>query len=113
MTEPVELLVAGLAAARLTRLVTTDVVSASVRDRIVREAYLARDGRADHTADGLWADLAQLDGEAAPKLATLITCRWCVSVWVAVAVVVARRTRIGRTIVEIAAVAQLAGAVNG
>lgn len=86
---------------RLTRLATEDVITAPLRDRVVEYAYdRARRrsyataefeaGRFDPSVPGAWSELAQ-DDEAAPKLATLVTCRWCASVWVAAGVVAVRR----------------------
>ena len=43
----------------------------------------------DEPAAG-WADWAMSDATA-PRLATLLTCRWCASVYVGLAVVAARR----------------------
>ncbi len=95
------LLLDALAAYRLTRLATADTILSGPRDKLVRDAY-ARDGRlaeatelADdegvHLAEpGGWAELAPLDPKA-PKLATLVTCRWCAGMWVSLGVVAARR----------------------
>lgn len=89
----IALLLDALAAHRLTRLVTADVITAPVRDRIIEWAY-DRDGAteevlADADAYG-WTDAAINDDDP-PKLATLVTCRWCAGVWIAVGVVLARR----------------------
>jgi hypothetical protein len=83
----------ALAAHRLTRLVTADVITQELRDRIVGWAY-RRDGRlgwrgADVPLNG-WSEYAEADPDA-PKLATLLTCRWCASVYVGALVVTLRR----------------------
>lgn len=54
--DPLALLVAALAVYRLTRLVVADELTAPLRDRVV-----GRGGR----------------------LAYLVTCPWCISVWIA------------------------------
>lgn len=72
----------ALAAHRATRLVTADVITKPVRDRIVKGSYV-RAGvyRWDEPGpvEG-WSEHAE-DDEDAPKLAVLVTCRWCASVW--------------------------------
>lgn len=93
------------AAYRLTRLVSADVITGPIRGRIVRDAY-RRQAQREHTtlservgqAAGKmrwseWDDLAISEGDAAPKLATLVTCRWCAGFYVSVFVVLARRYR--------------------
>lgn len=91
----------GLAAYRLTRLVTADVILAGWRDKVVFEAYRKGGdvGRVEAVAEaedidlrepGAWSDAAQVDPYA-PELATLVTCRWCAGMWVSLGVVAARR----------------------
>lgn len=91
-----ELVVDALATYRLTRLVTADTILHGPRDRIVEAAY-AGVGRAEYVrsqyapdAPGDWSEIPPGDPYA-PKLASLVTCRWCSGVWVAVAVVALRR----------------------
>lgn len=89
----------ALATYRLTRLVTADVVLDGPRDQLVRWAY-RRAGRANEVWEaeaelgpvtpGQWAGLAMADDNP-PKLATLVTCRWCAGMWIALGVVAARR----------------------
>lgn len=55
----------ALAVARITGLVTTDEITSAPRDSILRRL---RDTSAAHRA-----------------LATLITCQWCASIWIAAA----------------------------
>lgn len=75
----------ALAVYRLTRLVVEDVLTEPLREKIIGAAYRVRYGPGhgieDHHA-------GRLDE---PKIATLITCPWCASVWVAAGVVVVRR----------------------
>lgn len=75
----------ALAAYRLTRLVTTDVVTTPVRDAVIRWAYR------DHPPAG-WAltptERVALDDDP-PPVAKLVTCSWCAGVWVGAGVVVA------------------------
>src|SRR3954451_17071979 len=75
-----------LATYRLTRLVTADVISEPMR-----LAFLRRVG--GQPPDGAEAPTAQKIVEVIappPRLATLITCRWCAGVWIAGGVTVAR-----------------------
>lgn len=78
------LLVDGLAAARLTRLVTRDLVTAPVRD-------WAWENRHDRAYE-------------------FLTCRWCVGMWAGLGVVAARRLapRVWGPVGESLAVAMLA-----
>ena len=83
-------MVDALAAYRLTRLVTADTITEPPRDQLVKWAY-GHAGVADRKhPDVSWSELAMADDEA-PKLATLVTCRWCTGVYVAIGVTVARR----------------------
>lgn len=85
----------ALAVYRLTRLATADVITQPIRDEVVCFAYVARDGDRATTerkrTDGRsWTEIA-MDDPDAPKLATLVTCRWCAGVWISLAAVLARR----------------------
>lgn len=95
-----ELLVDALACYRLTRLATADTIFDEPRGLVVRWAYEAHHTQGDlrdaMAAKGLDADrlahwplFAQQDDDT-PKLATLVTCRWCAGVWCAAAVLAAR-----------------------
>lgn len=99
-----EAVVFGLAAHRATRLVTKDDITEKIRDGIVEKAYDRRAvrfaevcGVVDHGQDALtvarafsgsppgepeggWSLFAEHDNDA-PALATLVTCRWCASIW--------------------------------
>lgn len=88
-----ELVVDALAVHRLTRLVTEDVITQPARAVVIRWAYrmwsgnpTALEGMSDVDVDDL-----PLNDDEAPKVADLIKCRWCTSVWIAGFVVVARR----------------------
>ena len=84
------LLIDAFAGYRLTKLVTSDVITAGIRDRFIAHAY-ARARRPDIPAEGeTWTDQAMEDADA-PKQATLFTCRWCAGMWIAFGVVAARR----------------------
>lgn len=96
----IETLIDVLATFRLTRLVTTDTITAEVRDGVIEAAYRA-DGAYEHVASrhlgednhpGAWADYVT-SGEDLdpPKIATLVTCPWCAGMWVALLVVALRR----------------------
>lgn len=94
----------ALAAYRLTKLVTDDTITAGPRAKIIESAYRSQAIR-EHTtlSDRIgrplssmkrpadWDDLAIGEGECAPKLATLITCRWCAGFYCSLFVVVARK----------------------
>jgi hypothetical protein len=97
----IPLLLDGLAAYRLTRLVTADTILDGPRDAVVRLAYgmsgSTESARKTSEAHGIyvdysgaWAEVAQQDPNA-PKLATLVTCRWCSGMYVSLLVVAARR----------------------
>src|SRR4051812_28578715 len=83
----VDLVVDALATYRLTRLATADVISEPVRRSIVGRT-LGWSGRdvddAGPSAEAVVGDLSD-----PPKLAQLVTCRWCAGVWIAGGVVVA------------------------
>jgi hypothetical protein len=84
------LLIDAFAGYRLTKLVTSDVITSGIRDRFIAHAY-ARAHRSDTPAEGeTWTDQAMEDRQA-PKPATLFTCRWCAGMWIAFGVVAARR----------------------
>lgn len=86
----------AIATYRLTKLVTDDTITQPVRDTLIELAY-EWDGRGTWARDtfrpeieGDWQDVVAAD-EQPPKLATLLTCRWCAGMWVAAFVVLARR----------------------
>jgi hypothetical protein len=89
VTPGADLAVDLLATHRLVRLATADVLTQGPRDRLVGWLY-RRHGDTDGTPASGWADYAEVDPDA-PKLATLVTCRWCAGVWVAFGVVAARK----------------------
>jgi hypothetical protein len=74
----------ALATYRLTRLATADIISEPVRLAVVRSTG-APVPDADLTAREIVDEL-----DDPPKLATLVTCRWCAGLWIAGAVTVAR-----------------------
>lgn len=79
-----------LAAARLTRLVTTDTITAPLREKLIRWAYRSRpEMTPSWAATDQWAELARADDEA-PWPAKLVICDWCAGVWVGFGVAVAR-----------------------
>lgn len=85
----------AVAAYRLTRLVAADTITRPLRVRVIRWAY-KHDGQdlAEYLdqSESMLDDFAAHDDEA-PKLAALVTCRWCVGVYVGFAVMVAHRGR--------------------
>lgn len=88
-----QLATAGLASARLARLVSEDTLTAPARDRLVVTTM------SPSPTTAAAADLAL----------TAIECPWCVTVWSSAVVAVVARTRPGRTLVGILAIAELAG----
>ncbi len=101
----IPLLLDFLSAYRITRLITADTILDGPRDALVLHAYrltipngsdparvrpIADKHGIDLTAPGGWSELAQVDPNA-PKLATLITCRFCAGFWCSALVVIARR----------------------
>ena len=90
----------AVAAYRLTKLATDDVITQPAREAAIHHIY-ARAGRyvtACQLQEALsigvddpdrWQATALSDPDP-PKLATLLTCRWCAGVWVAAGVTVAR-----------------------
>lgn len=94
----------ALAAYRITRLVTKDTITEDLRGRVVRWAYRRAGPRVYEMAADLlkgtpgldpqrasdWPEIVEVDDEP-PKLATLVTCPYCVGVYVGFAVLAARR----------------------
>ena len=80
------LLVDALATYRLTRLATADVISEPVRMALLRKTGAEPAPRAeDPTAQEVVESM-----QDPPRLATLITCRWCAGIWIAGGVTTAR-----------------------
>jgi hypothetical protein len=85
----IDLVIDALATYRLTRLATVDAIGEPLRQSIVRRALGTDvDGAGD---EGPSAQELVEDHSDPPRIATLVTCRWCASVWIAVGVVGARR----------------------
>jgi hypothetical protein len=75
-----------LATYRLTRLATADVISEPVRMAMVRRTgAVPPPGEDDPTAQEVVESM-----QDPPRLATLLTCRWCAGIWIAAAVTTAR-----------------------
>ncbi len=75
-----------LATYRLTRLATADVISEPARMAVLRHVGAEPPpGEEDPTAQEVVESL-----DDPPRLATLITCRWCAGVWIAAGVTAAR-----------------------
>ena len=82
----IELVIDGLATYRLTRLATADVISEPARMAVLRKVGAEpAPGADDPTAQEVVESM-----EEPPRLATLVTCRWCAGVWIAATVSVAR-----------------------
>lgn len=90
----IDLAIDALAVYRLTKLVVDDELTIELRDAAVCFAYASDTGapsrRPESNHPGAWAEMVTDDPDP-PKLATLVTCPWCAGVWVAFAVVAARR----------------------
>ncbi len=75
-----------LATYRLTRLATADVISEPARMAVLKRVGAEPPpGEDDPTAQELVDSL-----DDPPRLATLVTCRWCAGVWIAAGVTAAR-----------------------
>ena len=75
-----------LATYRLTRLATADVISEPIRMAVLRKAGAEPPpGQEDPTAQEVVESL-----QDPPRLATLVTCRWCAGIWIAAGVTSAR-----------------------
>ncbi len=80
------LLVDALATYRLTRLATADVISEPARQAVLRRVGAEPPPELDDpTAQQVVESLKD-----PPRLATLVTCRWCAGIWIAAAVTAAR-----------------------
>jgi hypothetical protein len=87
--DPLVLLTDVLATYRLTRLATVDVIAEPARRAVLRRtAALPADATVEE--DPRVAQDVVEDLEEPPRLATLVTCRWCAGVWIAAGVSVAR-----------------------
>ena len=77
-----------LATYRLTRLATADVISEPARMAVLRRVGAEPPpGEDDPTAQEVVESL-----QDPPRLATLVTCRWCAGMWIAAGVTAARLT---------------------
>lgn len=111
----------ALAAYRLTRLVTADTLTEPLRRRFIAWTF-ARSGQQLRVDDATGETVAEAlhvapinHGQQVPKLATLITCRWCAGVYVCVGVVIARRRfpRLWQPVAEAAALSAAAALLAG
>jgi hypothetical protein len=76
----------ALATYRLTRLATMDVISEPIRMALLRKTGAEPPpGAEDPTAQEIVESI-----QDPPRVATLITCRWCAGMWIAAGVTVAR-----------------------
>jgi hypothetical protein len=81
------LLVDVLATYRLTRLVTADVIAEPARRAVLHRVGAEQPSELeDATAQEIVDSLKR-----PPRLATLVTCRWCAGIWIAAGVTIARR----------------------
>jgi hypothetical protein len=77
-----------LATYRLTRLATADVISEPARMAVLRRVGAEPPpGEEDPTAQDVVDSMKD-----PPRLATLVTCRWCAGMWIAAGVTAARLT---------------------
>lgn len=89
------LLLDCLAGYRLTRLVTADTITEPARAAWIEAAYVGQDCYQEARAlveqdGGSWDEVVQNDPHP-PRLAELVTCRWCAGMWIGLGVVLARR----------------------
>lgn len=96
------LLVDAVAVYRLTKLITDDSLTQPLRDRIIEAGYIGegRGERAKASAQQRWGTDDWQEGDwqrvveedaLPPKVAVLVTCRWCAGMWVSLGVVATRR----------------------
>jgi hypothetical protein len=99
----------ALSVYRLTRLATRDELTRPLREKYL-EPLLALDTVRDVPGE-LLPDDPTPRGVVIARLAYLATCPWCLSVWLAAAVTVARRTLPDRwaPVADLLAAAALAG----
>jgi hypothetical protein len=90
-----DMVVDVLAAYRLTRLATADIISEPARQTAVTRLLRGSDHVPEMDHDQTAEQLVEAVKDP-PKLARLITCRWCAGVWIAGAVVAARTLVPGR-----------------
>lgn len=92
----IDVVLDALAVYRLTRLVTADTITQTMRDMVIADEYdrrgdtlaaIERVGGVEYPGD--WQAAVEADPDP-PKVATLVTCRWCAGMWVALAVTVLR-----------------------
>lgn len=93
---PEELAVDVFAVHRLTRLVTMDTLTEAPRRAVVAASFRragleldVQDESGETVAEAVGR--ATFEGVKIPKAATLVTCRWCASVWIVAGVLVARQ----------------------
>lgn len=123
--------VEGLAAYRVTRLVTRDTITKRLREHVLSYIYAGKPdvrqhivvGHAGHPAEWVPGEKIEFDSlvdrvewerDDAPKLAVLLLCPWCVGVWVGFGVMVLRRVmpRVWSPIAEGLALGALAALVE-
>ncbi|HLT17054.1 MAG TPA: DUF1360 domain-containing protein [Acidimicrobiales bacterium] len=96
-----------LATYRLTRLATADVIGEPARQAVLRHTGAEPPpGEDDPTAQEVVEGL-----DDPPRLATLVTCRWCAGIWIAAGVTAARRLAPGPWDLAARGLALSAGAV--
>lgn len=89
----------ALATYRLARLVVSDVLTFRWREGWIAAAYQRAGRRAEveimlgpfGSDAATWKDAALIEAERAPKLAYVVACPWCASIWLGAVVVLARR----------------------
>jgi hypothetical protein len=88
------LAVDAAAAYRLTRLVTADEITEEPREAIVRTSFRSCGIDVEFVDEETAVDVVaryRIENGPPPKLATLVTCRWCAGVWIGFGVIAARR----------------------
>lgn len=113
----IELAVDALAVSRVTRFVTRDTLGEFVRAPVIRLAYGWANGIQGLTDEDLHRSKREWDGvvdsdDDPPKLATFVRCPWCVGMWVAAGVAIARtRPRWWAPAARALALSQVAGLI--
>lgn len=95
MTAIMELAVDALAVHRLTRLATADTITEPLRWSLVADLIVFKQQHQLTPTQDDAADAAELVAltQDPPKLAVLVTCRWCAGAWVTAAAMLLRWRR--------------------
>lgn len=109
---PLDLIIDALAVHRITRLVTRDTITRTPRAAIIRWAYRNRSAWTATVATDAQIESVVHGDDDAPKLATLVTCPWCVSIYAAFLVAASHQVRWARPIRYALALSSIAALIS-